>query len=169
MNTTYQDSPGRLVLSLATAAELMTPSPITVRESALLKEAIGIMVDRGISALPVVDENGKPVGVLSQTDIVIHDRNKNEHRVPEYYTTTNSVSGGTRVLASYSLERAPSTRVHELMTPAVFAVSPDDTVMEVIANMVAVKIHRIFVTDNQGALVGVISAFDVLRKLRSEK
>jgi CBS domain-containing protein len=168
MHTTLQDRPARLVLSQATAAELMTPNPIAVREDATVKDAIGIMVDRGISALPVVDQNGTPVGVLSQTDIVIHDRNKEEHGVPEYYTTTNSVTGGTRLLARYSLDRASATHVGELMTPTVFAVRPGDTVLEVVANMVAVKIHRMFVTDGRGALIGVISAFDVLRKLKTE-
>jgi CBS domain-containing protein len=54
------------------------------------------------------------------------------------------------------------------MTPTVFAVRPGDTVLEVVANMVAVKIHRMFVTDGRGALIGVISAFDVLRKLKTE-
>jgi CBS domain-containing protein len=168
MNTTVQDHAGRLVLNLQTAAELMTPEPITVRAGAAVKEAVGMMVDRGVSALPVVDDDGRPVGVLSQTDIVIHDRNKQAQAVPDYYTTTNLLSGGTRLLARFSLDSQDTTRVHEIMTPTVFAVRPEDPVTRVVGDMVAFKIHRLFVIDKSGMLLGVISAFDVLRKLRAE-
>jgi CBS domain-containing protein len=168
MNTTVQDRSHRLVLNLQTAADLMTPEPITVRAGAAVKDAISMMVDRGVSALPVVDDDGRPVGVLSQTDIVIHDRNKQAQAVPEYYTTTNLLSSGTRLLAKFSLDSQDPTRVHEIMTPAVFAVRPDDPVTKVVGDMVAFKIHRLFVIDKSGVLLGVISAFDVLRKLRAE-
>jgi CBS domain-containing protein len=168
MNTIVENRSHRLVLNLQTAAELMTPEPITVRAGATVKEAIGVMVDRGVSALPVVDDDGKPVGVVSQTDIVIHDRNKHAHAVPEYYTTTNLLSGGTRLLTKVAFNGRDNTRVHEIMTPTVFAVRPDDPVTSVVADMVAYKIHRLFVIDQSGTLVGVISAFDVLRKLRAE-
>jgi len=54
------------------------------------------------------------------------------------------------------------------MTPRVFAVRPDDPVTRVVGDMVAFKIHRLFVIDASGMLLGVISAFDVLRKLRAD-
>jgi CBS domain-containing protein len=52
------------------------------------------------------------------------------------------------------------------MTPVVFAVSPNDSASKVVAKMVDDKVHRLFVIDHGGVLVGVISALDVLRKLR---
>jgi CBS domain-containing protein len=168
MNTTLPERSSRLILDLGAAEELMTPCPVTVPASATLREAIGIMVDRGISALPVVDEDARLVGVLSQTDIVIHDRNLYAHTLPEYYTTANLLSGGTRLLAKFSLDSQDTTQVHEVMTPTVFAVRPDDPPTRVVAEMVAFKIHRLFVIDASGSLLGVISAFDVLRKLRAE-
>jgi CBS domain-containing protein len=168
MNTTLQNRSHRLVLTLQTAEELMTQCPVTVQSNATLRDAIAVMVDRGVSALPVVDEEGKPVGVLSQTDVVIHDRNKHAQANPEYYTTTNLLSGGTRLLARFSVDSQDTTRVQEIMTPTVFGVRPDDPVTRVVGDMVAFKIHRLFVIDAQGALLGVISAFDVLRKLRAD-
>jgi CBS domain-containing protein len=78
------------------------------------------------------------------------------------------LSGGTRLLAKFSLESQDNTHVHEIMTPTVFAVRPDDPMTRVVGDMVAFKIHRLFVTDSTGALLGVVSAFDVLRKLRAE-
>jgi CBS domain-containing protein len=158
----------RLLLNALSAADLMTAEPITISASAFVNEAIAMMVDHGVSALPVVDEHGKPVGVVSHTDIVVHDRNRHDNAVPEYYTTTNLLSGGSRLLARFSLDPDEVTRVHSIMTPTVFAVRPGDPVARVVGDMVAFKLHRLFVTRSDGTLLGVVSAFDVLRKLRAE-
>jgi CBS domain-containing protein len=71
-------------------------------------------------------------------------------------------------LAKFSMDSQDSTRVRDVMTPTVFAVRPEDPVTRVVGDMVAFKIHRLFVIDKVGALIGVISAFDVLRRLRAE-
>jgi CBS domain-containing membrane protein len=54
------------------------------------------------------------------------------------------------------------------MTPVVYSVLPDAPVTEVINQMVGLKVHRLFVVDPDGVLVGVISTTDVLRHLRVE-
>jgi CBS-domain-containing membrane protein len=51
------------------------------------------------------------------------------------------------------------------MTAAVVSVKRDDPAWEVVAKMAALKLHRLFVVDQTGVLVGVISAIDVVRKL----
>ena len=68
-----------LTLRAKTAADLMTASVVSVRDAASLKEAIACFIDKGISAAPVIDEAGHPVGVLSQTDVVVHDREAMRH------------------------------------------------------------------------------------------
>jgi CBS-domain-containing membrane protein len=55
------------------------------------------------------------------------------------------------------------------MTPAVFGVSPDTPAHRVVSEMVGLKVHRLFVVDAAGALVGVISAMDVLKHLKFEE
>jgi CBS domain-containing protein len=155
----------RLLLNLETASDLMTPTPITVRAGASVKDAIATMVECGISAVPVVDQKGKAVGVLSQTDIVAHEHKKPANAVPEYYVTTDAVTG-SGLLMAHTSDPTYSMPVQKLMTPTILAVKPDDSVSRVVGDMVAFKIHRLFVVDDAGVLVGVISAFDVLRKLR---
>jgi CBS-domain-containing membrane protein len=54
------------------------------------------------------------------------------------------------------------------MTPTVLAVEPETPALEVVAEMLALKVHRLFVRDEDGVLVGVISALDVLRKMRKQ-
>jgi CBS domain-containing protein len=161
----------RLVLRAEIAADLMTKNPISVRETATLKEAVAFLTDKGLCAAPVVDGAGRPVGVLSQTDIVIHDRNKVEYlpSTTDYYAKTDlTAPSGEALSERFQVERIDTTMVRDIMTPAVLSVASQDSVTRVVGDMLALKVHRLFVVDD-GILVGVISAFDVLRKLGSEK
>ena len=54
------------------------------------------------------------------------------------------------------------------MTPMVFAVTPEAPARQVVEDMLAQRVHRLFVVDASGVLVGVISALDVLRFLGPE-
>jgi CBS domain-containing protein len=65
----------------------------------------------------------------------------------------------------FEVERVDRTTVRDLMTPAVFAVAPDSSAAEVVHEMLGLRVHRLFVVDDTGVLVGVISALDVLRRL----
>jgi len=57
--------------------------------------------------------------------------------------------------------------VGDLMTPTVFSVRLDASSAQVIKDMLALRVHRLFVVDDGGALVGVVTATDVLRRLES--
>jgi CBS domain-containing protein len=161
----------RVILAAQTAGDLMRPDPVSVRAEATLQEAIRFLTDRGFSAAPVIDEAGRPVGVLSLTDIVIHDREtiKPGNALPAFYVRPEleecpASSTPERVLAV----DAQRTRVRDLMTPAVFSISTGSTAARVVEEMLALKVHRLFAVDQSGVLVGVISALDVLRRLQEE-
>lgn len=128
-----------------TASEVMTPNPVSLREEAGLREAIVFLADRGFGAAPVIDASGRPVGVVSQTDILIHDRE------------ALSQAGGKGP--------ALGPRVRDIMTPVVFQVPRHATVRRVLTEMVELNVHRLFVVDESGALVGVLTALDLLRLL----
>ena len=57
-------------LTAITASDLMTPNPITVRPDDLLSRAAEIMIQHGISGLPVTDDKGRVRGIVTKTDIV---------------------------------------------------------------------------------------------------
>src|SRR5260370_276046 len=82
MNTMQLDVPRPLMLGAVTAADLMTANPVSIRERATVRDAVKLLIDRRVSAAPVIDEAGRPVGVLSQTDILVHDRERVEHVAP---------------------------------------------------------------------------------------
>ena len=73
------------------------------------------------------------------------------------------------MIAAHDSPSTEAVRVGDLMTPAVFAVSPTTPVARVVADMVALKVHQMYVVDAAGVLVGVISAIDVLRHLGAER
>ncbi len=126
-----------LALRGRTAADLMTPNPVSIRRTSSVREAAAFLTGRGISAAPVIDEAGRPVGVVSRSDIL------GRHQAT-------------------AMDRTP---VHSVMTPAVFCVRPDTPAAEVIEAMVGLGVRRVFVVDDGGVLIGVVSAIDVLRKL----
>ena len=69
----------RMVLTARTAAELMKANPVSIRADASVREALEVLTDRGFGAAPVIDEAGRPVGVLSRSDILVHDREQVKH------------------------------------------------------------------------------------------
>src|SRR4051794_11252751 len=73
-----------LRLRAETAEDLMMPNPVSVRGDATVREALALLIDKGYSAAPVIDGAGKPAGVLSRSDLLVHERQEVEH-VPEYY------------------------------------------------------------------------------------
>jgi CBS domain-containing protein len=149
----------------------MTRNPISIPATATVKEAVAVLVEKRISAAAVVDVLGRPVGVLSQTDILVHDRNKAKlsAAVPEYYQTVDLTCSSKILLTKFNFDSVDRTLVHHIMTPTVFSVGAEDSVFRVVDEMVAFKIHRLFVTDDDGVLVGVLSAFDVFRQLRAQR
>jgi CBS domain-containing protein len=145
---------------------MMTANPISIPEEALVGEATALLTDRGFSAAPVIDEAGRPVGVISRTDILIHDRHKVHawDSAAEFYEHERPARpAGDAVPDGFHVEDVDRTTVREIMTPVVFCVAPDAPVGEVVQQMLGLNVHRLFVVDGQGVLVGVISALDILR------
>ena len=65
----------------------------------------------------------------------------------------------------FQIERVDTTPVRDLMTPAIFCVALDTPAWGVIDQMRELNVHRLFVVDSAGVLVGVITAMDIVRHL----
>jgi CBS domain-containing protein len=154
-----------MVLNARTATDLMTPDPISIGHRATITEAAVLLTRRGIGAAPIIDGAGRPVGVVSRSDILHREPECAAYigASPEYY---ESLEG-----PAFAEDAAPdsgtsSGTVLDIMTPGVFCVAPETAAEKVVEKMVALGVGRLFVVDADGILVGVISAIDVLRKLR---
>lgn len=124
------------------AEEVMTPNPLSIGELATLREAALFLTSKDISAAPVINEAGRPVGVISLADIVrcVHRSEVSDTRLP--------------------------LTVREVMTPVVYFVRPDTLVANVVEDLLDCAVHRLFVVDDDEVLIGVISTLDLLKHLR---
>jgi CBS-domain-containing membrane protein len=153
-------------LNASTAEELMVPNPISIRAEAGVPEAIVLFTEKGIAAAPVIDEAGHPIGVVSRSDLLVHQHEHEKTKVgkPEYFFSA-SVEGDE----ARDKKTCDDCTVADLMTPAIFAVSPSTPVGRVVSDMVGLHVHRLFVVDDDGILVGVISTMDVLKQLKAKE
>jgi len=155
----------RLILNADTAAELMTKNPVSISHRATVKEALALFTTKNFGVAPVIDDAGRPVGVLSSSDILVHDRETVEYLVPSTETSPMTTSDGETIRRGFQVENVDKTRVNEIMTPAVFSVTPDTPSSRVISEMLRLHVHHLFVVDRAGILVGVISPLDILRNM----
>jgi CBS domain-containing protein len=148
-NATISTINTRLTLAADTAEEMMMLNPVSIPAETPVAEATAALTDRGFGAAPVIDEAGRPLGVISRADILIHERER--------------LSGAPAAVGETAT--AEPIRVRDLMTPAIFSVTPETTARKVIEQMLTLKVRHLFVVDETGILVGVISPLDVLRRL----
>jgi CBS domain-containing protein len=165
----FHSSPGsaRLVLHAETAQDLMTKNPMSIRHDVTIQSAAAFLIEKEISAAPVIDDAGHAVGVLSHTDIVRHDSEAAGKRLEEsvYYRDVDLRCPPALRETTFG-PKAKAVRVSDVMSPVVIEVFTQDPAVSVIAKLLALKIHRLFVVDQTKTLVGVISTFDVLRCLQ---
>ncbi len=160
----------KLVLDANVALDLMTANPISITEKMTVKEAAAFFTDSEISAAPVINDAGRPIGVLSRTDIVRYERERLDHLplTSMYWGEERGGKKGGEELdkEGFEIEVTDTTLVSEIMTPTVIAVGPKTPAVQIIAQLLAFKIHRLFVIDDRGVLIGVISALDIMRHLK---
>ncbi len=162
--------PAPLALRAGTAADLMSVSPVSIRDTATVAEAVALLTDKGFSAAPVIDEAGRPVGVVSRTDILVHDREKADYLAPalDFDAYAEATTDGKHAVPhGFQVHNVDPTLVRDIMTPAVFRVSPHTPARQVVSDMLGLNVHRLFVVDENGILVGVVTSLDVLRHLKS--
>jgi predicted transcriptional regulator len=143
----------------------MTANPVSLRDAATIREAIAFLIDKNIGGAPVIDEAGRPVGVLSQHDIVVHDRETVHYANTDHEWVTPGSALAKHLDDDFQIENVDQTEARDMMTPVIFSVRLDTPACKVIEEMLALKVHRLFVVDDNGVLVGVITALDVLRHL----
>jgi len=155
-----------LTLRARTAEDLMSENPISLHRDATVYEAIALLVDRDFDAAPVIDENGQPIGVVTVTDILVHDRAYSNYlRSGDVVSHGNARDSVETHSGDLGLVVADCTTVEQIMTPGVFAVQKDTKTTDVVRRMLELKVHHLFVADNMGVLIGVISTCDILRHL----
>ncbi len=139
-------------------SDIMTRTPRTVTPDTRLQEVASTMSLYRIPPLPVVDENGKLIGNISEMDLL-----KNLLPTMDDIMNGNAIMEMAHVVPNYS--SSMSRKVSELMTPNPVSVSPDMHIIKATARMTSHRFRRIPVADDDGKLVGVMSLGDVHKAL----
>jgi CBS domain-containing protein len=130
--------------------DVMTTRVIWVKKDATFREMAVALREYRVSAFPVVDDDRKVIGVVSEADMLTKEALDDEPGV---------ISG---ILHRRDQAKARGVTAGDLMTAAVVAVRPEDTVEHAARLMYDRKVKRLPVTDADGRLVGIISRADVL-------
>jgi len=146
-----------------TVADVMSRDPIVVRAETPLKEAIQILAERHISGLPVVDDVGKLVGIISETDLMWQETGVTP---PAYIMFLDSVIY-LKNPATYErdLHKALGQTVGEVMSQNPITISPDKTLREAAQLMHDRSVHRLPVLDSASQVIGVLTRGDIIRAM----
>ena len=144
--------------------DFMTPNPITVKPLDSVETVLKLLEERHISGIPVVDENGRVVGVVSEADLLFKER---PIRMPLYL----NFLGGVIYLEpldkfSQQLKKTLGMLVQDVMTPNPVTITPDAPVSGAANLMIEKRINRLPVVDKEGKLLGIITRNDLMRALK---
>jgi CBS domain-containing protein len=146
-------------------AELMSEIVVSALDAMLIREVVDMMTEKGISGLPVTQEDGTVLGVISQADIVRTEAetDRRRHKYPDFYSFDAHMRKVPRVrdFDREVLER----QTKELMNPRIISVRPEASVTAAARNMVAEQVHRLLVVDETGRIKGLIGTLDLIKAL----
>ncbi len=132
--------------------DVMTVDVVAVRPTTPLKEAARLMVQARVSGLPVTDDTGKLLGIISEGDF-LHREVARER--PRRHGLLDALLGGDHSLAEAEL-------VGEAMSERVVTVPPDALLAEAARIMATQDVKRLPVIDPDGIVLGVISRADIV-------
>lgn len=137
--------------------EIMTDNVVAVSEDTEIKEAARLLSENRISGMPVIDETGKVIGVVTEADILASAGIKKEHRFMD-------------ILKHLFGEPVPSGRkgeyVKEIMTSPAITTHADADIRDIAKILDEKRIKRLPVVDKEGRLIGIISRADIIKAIR---
>jgi CBS domain-containing protein len=154
------------------AADVMTHEVVTLSPEMTVEAAAERFVQRGISGAPVVDDRGRLIGVLSESDILRRLKEIAEEALGKRYLTSRVHSlellaflGERQHEAVEAIYRQlRGSKVGDVMTKRVQSVRPTDSLENVAAAMIEYDVNRLPVVD-AGRVVGIITRADLARVL----
>jgi len=138
----------------AKVRDVMTTEVVAVRRDASFKEMAARLREYRVSAFPVIDDNRRVIGVVSEADLLAKEALAGEHPgIP---------AAVTGILHHKDYQKAQGLTAGDLMTHPAVTVRPDDSVEHAARLMYTLQVKRLPVVDAGGYLVGIVSRADLL-------
>jgi len=133
----------------ATVKDVMTAEVVAVRRDATFKELAAVLRRYRVSALPVVDDAGRVIGVVSEADLLAKEALADPGVMAE-------------VLHRKDVRKAEGLTAGDLMTSPPVTAAPEDPIGQAARMMHFMRVKRLPVVNSGGQLVGIVSRSDVL-------
>ena len=151
-----------VVYSTMKALTVMNPNVVSVGPDMPVNQIARILVENGISAVPVVDESGSPLGMVSEGDLIDRRQVERESRRDWWL---NLLAEGEALNPDFLANlKALDRKATDVMTCPVVTVQPNINVTEIAQLLVTHRIKRVPVVQD-GRVVGIVSRADLLRAL----
>ena len=147
-----------------TAKDIMTAKVITISKDATIGELSKLLLKNKISGVPVVDKEGKLLGMVTDADIITEDM---EPIFPIYFDPLIISYAFIENFEKYQKDAREylETKVEEIMVRRVKSVKMDTLASEVARIMVKDRINRIPVVDESNRIIGIIARADILKSM----
>jgi len=144
------------------AKDIMTKAVITVSPDMEIVNAAKILLENRINGAPVIDETGKLVGILCQSDLIAQQK---KLPIPSFFTFLDGLITLTSMKQmEKEVQKIAAVTVAQAMTPDPVTVQPDTDIEAVAALMVDQGFHTIPVVE-EGELLGIVGKEDILKTL----
>jgi len=143
-------------------SEVMTKNVVSVTKDCTVEDVAALLLNKGISGVPVLDEHGKVIGVVTNKDLLYKTMQPDMPAVLEILGGFVYLGGVDRY--NDELKKMTATKVEDIMTEDVITANIDDSVQEVATMMIHNNINRVPVVKD-GQLVGIVSRSDLIRSM----
>ena len=154
-------------MAATTVAEIMERDAPSVPLDSSIEEVVALFKEQDVPALPVVNEGGRCVGVVTEKDLVIADEEGDLH-IPHYIELFGGLVFFPPELRVFErrLKKATAARVQDLMTEPPIVVEPSTTVHEA-AHIIVERGHSRLPVVEHGRYLGLVTRADVLAALNA--
>lgn len=144
------------------AKDIMTSDPVVATQDWDISKATTIMIEKGFNGLPVIDDVGRLVGIICQSDLIAQQK---KLPLPSFFTFLDGlISLSSMKSLEKEAQKIAATTVKDAMTKDPVSVSPDTGIETIAALMVDNNLHTLPVVED-GKVTGVVGKEDVLRTL----
>ena len=147
---------------MKTAEEIMTRKVVTVNKNLTIKELSQLFIENRFNGIPVTDDNGNLIGIVTQGDLI--EQNKNLH-IPTVIALFDAVLFlESEKKFESDVKKLTGTTVEDIFHKDAISVGPNADINEITTLMAEKDIHTLPVLDG-GKLVGIIGKRDVIRAM----
>lgn len=146
------------------AMDIMTRDVITVKKDHTVNQVIEILMNKNISGVPVVNDEGEVIGIVTEGDLIYRSK---KLEIPRYFTILDSYIflDNTKKMEE-QIRKMVGYRVEDIMTKDVIIVEEEDTLEDIATIMTKKNVNRVPVVKN-GKLVGIVTRRDIIRAYAS--